>query len=85
MLHFRPNLVDMDAARDFRSTAQDGGLQPTGMPSYGWIASDLSDAGTVGDASKATAGRGAAIAAHQTDGFIAMLREMEAFPLSRFG
>ena len=58
MLHFRPDLVDMNAARNFRSSAATGGLQPTGLPSYGWIASDLNDEGTVGDATKATADRG---------------------------
>ena len=84
MLHFHPDLVDMDAARDFRSTAADGGLQPTGLPSYGWIASDLNPHGTVGDASRATAVRGAAIARHQVRGFVAMLRDVEAFDITRF-
>ena len=83
MLHFRPDLVDMEAAPNARSSAQDGGLQPTGLPSYGWIATDLSDHGTVGDATRATAERGAAIAAHQCEGFIELLRDVEAFDLSR--
>ena len=85
MLHFRPDLVAMDRAENFRSTAQDGGLQPTGLPSYGWIASDLSAAGTVGDATRATAERGAAIARHQAEGFAGLLREMEGFDLGRLG
>ena len=85
MLHFRPDLVAMERARNFRSSAEDGGLQPTGLPAYGWIASDLSDAGTVGDATRATAERGAAIARHQAEGFVAMLREVEAFDLARLG
>ena len=85
MLHFRPNLVAMDRAENFRSTAQDGGLQPTGLPSYGWIASDLSAAGTVGDATRATAERGAAIARHQAEGFVGLLREVEGFDRGRLG
>lgn len=85
MLHFRPDLVAMDRARNVRSSAQDGGLQPTGLPAYGWIASDLSAEGTVGDATVATAERGAAIARHQAQGFVALLREVEAFDLGRFG
>ena len=84
MLHFRPDLVAMEHAADFRSTAAKGGLQPTGLPSYGWIASDLNDAGTAGDASRATAGRGRAIAAHQVHGMVGALRQMRDFDLNRF-
>ncbi|MEN0040775.1 MAG: creatininase family protein [Pseudomonadota bacterium] len=83
MLHFHPDLVDMSKAENFHSTAADGGLQPTGLPSYGWIASDLSDAGTVGDATKGTAERGKAAAEHQVKGFIGMLRQVETFDLAR--
>jgi len=89
MLHFHPDLVDMDKADNFRSTAEDvgqgGRLLPTGTASYGWIASDLNPAGTVGDASAATAEKGAATARHQADGFIAYLREVEGFDIGRFG
>ena len=84
MLHLRPDLVDMDHAANFRSTAETDAIKPTGLPSYGWIASDLNDAGTVGDASMATAERGAAIAEHQVKGMIALLRDVQAFDLSRF-
>lgn len=85
MLHFHPDLVAMEHAADFRSTAADGGLQPTGLPSYGWIAADLNPAGTVGDAARATAERGRAIAEHQVRRFIEALREMRDFDLARFG
>ena len=84
MLHFHPDLVAMEHAAEFRSTAADGGLQPTGLPSYGWIASDLNPDGTVGDAGRATAERGAAIAAHQTRGMVEALRQMRDFDLARF-
>ena len=88
MLHFRPELVDMEQAADFRSTAEDlapdAGLRPTGQTSYGWIASDLNPHGTVGNAANATAQKGKATAEHQADGFISFLREIEATDIKRF-
>lgn len=81
MLHFRPELVEMSEARNFRSSAQDGGIPPIGALSYGWIASDLNPAGAVGDASIATAAKGRATAAHQVAGFIGLLRQTQAAPL----
>jgi creatinine amidohydrolase len=71
----------MREARDFQSSAQDGGIAPIGAISYGWIASDLNPAGVVGDASIATAAKGAATAAHQVAGFIELLRQVEAAAL----
>ena len=88
MLHFRPELVRMERARDFVSTAEAMGnfrwLRPTGSVAYGWIAKDLNRDGTVGDASAATAEKGAAIAAHQAQGFLELLREVEAVDLDSF-
>ncbi|MEM9792118.1 MAG: creatininase family protein, partial [Pseudomonadota bacterium] len=88
MLHFRPELVDMVAAETFRSSAEGMDnfqhLRPTGPTAYGWIASDLNPAGTVGDAAAATAEKGLATCDHQVDGFIALLRDVEAFDLSAF-
>jgi creatinine amidohydrolase len=81
MLHFRPELVEMSEARNFRSSAQDGGIAPIGAISYGWIASDLNPAGVVGDASIATADKGRATAAHQVAGFVDLLRQVEAAAL----
>ena len=82
MLHFHPDLVDMNKAKNFHSSAQDlapdAELTPTGVTSYGWIASDLNTDGTVGNAAVATAKKGAATAAWQADGFIGFLREMKA-------
>lgn len=83
MLHFRPELVEMSEARDFRSSAQEGGVSPIGAISYGWIASDLNPAGTVGNASIATAEKGRATADHQVAGFIALLRQVAASELPR--
>ena len=77
MLHFRPQTVDMSAARDFRSTAEHSTISPTGPVSYGWIASDLNPEGTVGEAHLATAEIGAATARHLVAGFVNLLRMME--------
>lgn len=88
MLHFRPELVDMEKAMDFRSTAEElapeAQLRPTGPTSYGWIASDLNPHGTVGNAAIATAEKGKATAEHQADGFISFLREIAATDIARF-
>lgn len=87
MLHFRPDLVRMEHARNFVSRAEwmkdnTKYLQPTPPHALAWIAHDLNEAGVVGDASKGTAEKGAAICRHQVAGFIDMLRDLTAYPLS---
>lgn len=84
MLHFRPDTVDMSAAKDFRSTAETDAVQPIGSINYGWVAKDLNPDGTVGNAAAGTAEKGAETAAHQADGFVGLLRELAAMPLDRF-
>lgn len=81
MLHFRPQTVDMAAAKDFRSTAEHSAIPPIGPISYGWIASDLNPDGTVGEAHLATAEKGAATARHQVAGFVDLLRKIETMAL----
>ncbi|WP_299608104.1 creatininase family protein [uncultured Tateyamaria sp.] len=81
MLAFRPDTVDMSAARDFRSTAETSLIPPIGPISYGWIASDLSDSGVVGEAHLATAEKGHALAAHQANGCVALAQKMVAMPV----
>ena len=81
MLHFRPEAVDMTKAENFRSTAADCEaefdlLRPTGTHAYAWIASDLNGKGTVGDASIATANKGRAIADHQSEGFVRLIKDV---------
>ncbi|MCE8008370.1 creatininase family protein [Aestuariivita sp.] len=76
MLAFQPHAVDMQEARDFRSSAESSPISPTGPVSYGWISSDLNPEGTVGEAHLATAEKGRATCAHQVEGFIALLRKM---------
>jgi creatinine amidohydrolase len=84
MLHFRPELVDMAAAEDFRSAAEGSAIPPIGPVSHGWMARDLNPKGTVGDAHLATAEKGAATCAHQVAGFVVLLRQVRDMPLDRF-
>ncbi|MFO7854589.1 MAG: creatininase family protein [Paracoccaceae bacterium] len=90
MLHFRPDLVRMAAARDFVSSAEamagDGmrWLRPTGGAAYGWIAKDLNRDGTVGDAAAASAETGRRVAEHQARGFVELLEEVRRLDLDRF-
>jgi creatinine amidohydrolase len=84
MLAFRPETVDMAAAQDFRSTAETATIPPIGPTSFGWIASDLNPAGTVGEAHLATADKGHATAAHCVAGFIGLLRQVAAHPMEGF-
>ena len=83
MLYFRPSLVDMALARDFSSTAESAPISPIGPVSYGWISSDLNDAGVVGEAHLATAEKGGETARHQVSGFIDLLRTVRDHPLDR--
>jgi creatinine amidohydrolase len=81
MLFFRPETVDMGAARDFPSSAEGDGLPPIGPTAYGWIASDLSESGVVGEAHLATPEKGRALAAHGAAGFLELARRMVAMPV----
>lgn len=88
MLLFRQDLVSMNKATNFISSAiamehEFTHLGPTGTHAFGWIAQDLNGEGAVGDATKATVEKGRKTAEHQVDGFIALLRDMTAFPLNR--
>ncbi|AOZ68260.1 creatininase [Rhodobacter xanthinilyticus] len=84
MLAFAPETVDMAAARDFPSSAEGAEISPIGPISYGWIASDLNPAGTVGDAAAASAEKGRATAAHQVAGFVDLLHKVAAHSLEGF-
>lgn len=84
MLHFRPECVDMDQARDFPSTAEDATISPVGPVSYGWIATDLNPDGTVGEAHLATAEKGRLTCAHQVRHFIQLLRAVRNTDIGNF-
>jgi len=57
-----------------------GAFRPAG---FGWMTQDLHPSGAVGDASRATAKKGEAALDHGAQGFIALLREVDRFDLSR--
>jgi creatinine amidohydrolase len=81
MLSFQPHTVDMKKAENFVSSAETSAISPIGPISYGWIATDLSSAGVVGDAKSATAEKGCATAEHQVSGFIELLYKVQAAKL----
>jgi creatinine amidohydrolase len=84
MLCFRPELVRMQHAQDFTSSTlwleeNCKFLRHNGGHNMGWMIHDLNPAGAVGNAAAATAEIGQAIAAHQVDGVIELLRDMKRF------
>jgi len=81
MLHFRPDLVQMDKAEDFTSLQSDLAaryqhLRAHGPVGFGWLAGDLNLSGVVGNAASANAAAGRDIAAHQAEAFIALAGEV---------
>jgi creatinine amidohydrolase len=76
LLHFRPETVDMTAARDFRSTAEAASIPPIGAVARGWVSSDLNPAGVVGEAHLATAEKGRLTADHFVSSVLALLHEV---------
>lgn len=81
LLHFRPDTVDMSAARDFRSTAETAPIPPIGGVAQAWISSDLNPAGVVGEAHLATAEKGRLTAEKMVADVIGLLRTVAAQPL----
>lgn len=86
MLALRPDLVDMDAAQDFRSAQEGFAARNRHLALHGgnanaaWIAGDLNPAGAVGNAAAARADLGAAEIASAIDGFVALMAEVAATP-----
>ena len=88
MLHFRHDLVDMGAARDFRSTQLDliaeyRQLRAHGPVQFGWKAQDLNPAGVVGNAAAANADKGRAVVDHQATAFVELCTDVHAFDPGR--
>jgi creatinine amidohydrolase len=81
LLHFRPDTVDMTAARDFRSTAETAPIPPIGAVAQAWISSDLNPAGVVGEAHLATAEKGRQTAEHIVADVIRLLQTVAKEPL----
>jgi creatinine amidohydrolase len=89
MLHFRPELVDMMKAEDFRSGVERAEkdfalLRQTGTHAFAWIASDLNPHGVVGNAAAATAEKGRLTAAHQAAGFVRLLQDVHKASLAQY-
>ena len=85
MLHPRPDLVDMSKAENFRSLMADlaGDFEHLGVTTkLAWQAQDLNPAGVVGNARDADAARGAQLIDHAAAQFVAVLAEVDRFPLS---
>ncbi len=87
MLHFRPDLVQMDKAADFVSLQSDLAarhehLRAHGPVGFGWLAGDLNASGAVGDARAANAEAGRDISSHQADAFIALAGEISQSDLA---
>jgi creatinine amidohydrolase len=88
MLAFRPELVDMGRARNFLPATLDferdfAWLRADRPAGFGWLTQDLSPSGAMGDASRATADKGEATADYWATAFIELLRDVEAFDLTR--
>jgi creatinine amidohydrolase len=88
MLHLRSDLVRMDLAQEFsplmRELAADyRHLSPTGAGRLAWMAQDLHPSGACGDARDADAERGRALIEHAALTLIALLREVDRYPLER--
>ena len=87
MLRFRPDLVRMQHAQDFKSSTlwleeNFKFLRHNGGHNMGWMIHDLNPDGAVGNASAATAEIGEATAVHQVSGVIELLQDMKRFNLN---
>ncbi|WP_376870657.1 creatininase family protein [Albirhodobacter sp. R86504] len=87
MRALHPELVHMEQARNFPAKAAELaskfthlGLSAAGK--IGWQAQDMNAAGACGDATKATAEKGAAFVQHAAKEIVTLLQEVHATPLS---
>ena len=86
MMHLTPELVSLDAARDFASKAQEipkeAALQlhaPGFANKVGWLSHDLNPHGVVGNAAHLSdAGKGEALAEACVGGLVELLKEVHA-------
>ncbi|OSP55845.1 creatininase family protein [Pseudoruegeria sp. SK021] len=86
MLHFRPELVEMSAARNFVPTSREVAehnevLRLLGPVSAGWVAQDLHADGVAGDAAAASAEIGSAIVNHAARRYAQLLAEVARHPI----
>lgn len=89
MLALAPDQVDMGKARDFPSQQSGFGarfkhLRAYGPHAFGWLMSDLSTDGVVGNAAAATPELGNRILDHAARGFVELLEDIASFDLATF-
>ena len=84
VLHFRPELVDMSKAQNFKSTAETTPFSPVGPINYGWVAKDVNPEGVVGEAAKANSQKGKMTAEHQAKGFVELIQKVIDTDISGF-
>jgi creatinine amidohydrolase len=88
MLHLTPDHVRPERFRNFRSMTEDLAkenkfLSITPSGKLGWQMHDINPAGAAGDATRATAAKGAAVLDHVGRRFVELLQEVDRFPLER--
>lgn len=88
MLALRPDLVDMEKARNFANEQSAFShdfkyLRAYGPHAFGWKMADLNTDGVAGNAAAASAEAGEQLIAHAVSGFIDLLRDVDAFSLER--
>ncbi|WP_142850237.1 creatininase family protein [Telmatospirillum sp. J64-1] len=86
MLHLRPDLVKMEEALNFVSLSEEMEgeyrfLTPEGRVGFGWQTQDLNPHGACGDATAASAEKGALVADHAAARFVELVEEVARFPL----
>jgi creatinine amidohydrolase len=78
----RDHIADFDSAD--QSMTQEFRWLSAGRPApFAWAAQDLNPAGVVGDATKASAGKGRALIEHGARAFVELLADMHRFDLAR--
>jgi creatinine amidohydrolase len=87
MLAAYPDLVRRDSIADFRPVTyamerHNAHLRADFPAGFGWMTQDLHASGAVGDATLATAEKGAAVLAHGARAFLALLADVERFDLA---
>lgn len=87
MLHLHPRLVQMEHARNFESHAAaiaktNKLLTPEGGIGFGWQTQDLNPFGACGNARAADAHRGNLEVERAAQGLIALIREVQDYPLA---
>jgi creatinine amidohydrolase len=88
MLALHPDLIDMQHAEDFVPLSVEMQrtnkiLTPEGGIGFGWQTQDIHPSGACGNAAAADAARGEIALDRAADSFVALLREVHEYPLSR--